>query len=112
MLHVLELERELQSPACRADETRLRELLAPDFVEVGGSERVWDLDTIVAMLRQEPAGHAAITLTDLSVRVLAPDVIQVFWTSERGSRTARRTSIWCQRDVGWQQVYHQGTPTS
>ena len=108
---VLDLERELQTPACRADEARLRELLAPDFVEIGASGRRWDLDSTLTMLREESAADDsdAITLTGLAARALAPGVVQVFWESDRAGRRARRTSIWCEREAGWQQVYHQGT---
>lgn len=108
---VLELERELQTPACRADEARLRELLAPDFLEIGASGRRWDLHSTLAMLRDESVegDSAVIKLSGLTARVLAPAVIQVFWESDRAGRRARRTSIWCERAGGWQQVYHQGT---
>ena len=108
---VLELERELQTPACRADETRLRELLAPDFVEIGASGRRWDLDSTVAMLRDESGEEDddLIRMDKLAARELAPGVVQVFWDSDRGGRRARRTSIWREQGGGWQQVYHQGT---
>lgn len=109
---VLELERELQTPACRADEARLRELLAADFLEIGASGRRWDLHSTLAMLRDESVegDRADIRLTGLTARTLAPGIIQVFWESERGGQRARRTSIWCERAGRWQQVYHQGTP--
>lgn len=62
------------------------------------------------MLRDESVGdHDAIELTGLMARVLGPGVVQVFWESDRAGRRARRTSIWCERAGGWQQVYHQGT---
>lgn len=64
------------------------------------------------MLREESAegGDGDIELTGLAARTLAPGVVQVFWESDRAGRRARRTSIWCEREAGWQQVYHQGTP--
>jgi hypothetical protein len=108
--HVLERERELQTPACRADEARLRDLLAPDFVEIGASGRRWDLDSVLAMLRQESTDSKVINLIGLTARQLAPGVVQVFWESERAGRRSRRTSLWCERGGGWQQVFHQGTP--
>lgn len=110
--HVAELEREMQSPACRADEDRLRQLLAADFVEIGASGRRWDLDSVLAMLREERTDNAGgdIEVVGLSSRALAPGVVQVFWDSHRNGRRARRTSIWCERKDGWQQTYHQGTP--
>lgn len=111
---VLELERELQTPACRADEERVRQLLAHDFVEIGASGRRWDLDSTMAMLSEEATatdGDGIIQVIGLEARALAPDVIQVFWESERAGRRARRTSIWCRRGGAWQQVFHQGTLT-
>jgi hypothetical protein len=108
---ILDLERELQTPACRADAARLEKLLAPDFVEVGASGRRWDFSGIMAMLQEESAdgSTAGIRVSGLSARALAPGVVQVFWDSERAGRRARRTSIWCERGGDWQQVYHQGT---
>jgi hypothetical protein len=106
---VLELEHELQTPACRADEARLREMLAPDFIEIGASGRVWDLESALVLLREEDTEGDAIEVTGLEGRSLAPGVVQVFWESERAGRRARRTSLWCERDGRWQQVYHQGT---
>src|SRR5688500_18359450 len=97
---VLELERELQTPACRSDQERLRQLLAPDFVEIGASGRRWEREDILAMLREESADPSAraIEVVALSGRALAPSVVQVFWNSARDGRRARRTSIWCERD--------------
>lgn len=108
---IIELERELQTPSCRADGERLRDLLAPDFMEIGASGRRWDRPGILTMLREESqeGDNATIELNGLTARVLAPGVIQVFWESERAGRRARRTSIWCERAGRWQQVYHQGT---
>jgi hypothetical protein len=110
--YVAGLERELQTRACRADEVRLRELLAADFVEVGASGRRWDLGSVLGMLIEERADPASgdIDVIALSSRALAPGVIQVFWDSDREGRRARRTSIWCEREDGWKLTYHQGTP--
>lgn len=109
---VLDLERELQSPGARADVHRLRELLAPDFREVGASGRYWDRDSVLDLLDQESGDDdaAPIGIHDLRGRAIAPGVIQISWDSSMGGRRARRTSIWCERDSGWQQVHHQGTP--
>ena len=109
---VVELERELQTAACRADEARLRALLAPDFVEIGASGRRWDLESVVTMVlaeAQDPGG--SIRMSQVEHRHLAADVVQVLWESERDGRRARRSSLWCRRGSAWQQVFHQGTPT-
>lgn len=112
MATVLELERELQSPTARADEGRLLELLAPDFTEVGASGRAWDRESILGLLREQSDNEetSPIGIHDLRGRVIAPGVVQVAWDSDQAGRRARRTSIWCERDSGWQQVHHQGTP--
>lgn len=111
---VLALERELQSPEARRSEHRLRELLAPCFIEIGASGRRWDLETILSLLAAEAddarAGASAIRITGLEASVLAPGVIQTFWESDRDGRRARRTSLWQRATMGWQQTYHQGTP--
>jgi ribonuclease HI len=108
---VLDLERELQSPTARADEGRLRELLAPDFTEVGSSGRAWDRESRGGRGPgpAEDEDTPPIGIHDLAGRVIAPGVVLVSWDSDTGRR-ARRTSIWCERDSGWQQVHHQGTP--
>lgn len=109
--HVLDLERELQTPRVRSDEERLSQLLAHDFLEVGASGRRWDRSAILGMLAQESAGgEVTIGVHDLHGRVLTPDLIQVFWDSDIEGRRARRTSLWRRTSQGWQQTYHQGTP--
>lgn len=111
---VLALERELQSPDARRSERRLRELLAPGFIEIGASGRRWDLETILGLLAAESGdgdgGACAIGIRDLEARVLAPGIIQVLWDSDRDGCRARRTSLWQRTANGWRQTYHQGTP--
>lgn len=109
---VLELERELQTAATRRDPHRLRELLDPEFVEIGASGRRWDRGTVLDLLAAEDDGRAPITVRDLHARPVTADVVQVFWESERGAARARRTSLWRRGSAGWRQVYHQGTPRS
>lgn len=108
---VLTLERELQSPATRADVRRLQELLSPDFIEVGASGRRWDLPTILDLLAQEAEepDTAEIGIDNLEARILSTNLIQVFWDSDRAGRRARRTSLWRRNELGWEQIYHQGT---
>ncbi len=113
MAGVLELERELQHPLTRANPERLRELLAPTFVEIGASGRRYDLAATLSVLSEEQARQhefQPIEVHDLEGRRLQDGLIQVFWVSHRGSRRARRTSIWQHRAGRWQQVFHQGTP--
>lgn len=109
--HVLELERELQSPAARRNVDRLRELLARDFIEVGASGRRWDQTTILGLLSDESSQPVPteIGIDNLTARPLTPDLIQVFWDSAQDGRRARRTSLWRRTGTDWEQIYHQGT---
>ncbi len=106
------LERALQTPATRADPTRLRALLAPSFVEIGASGRRWDREGILDLLHAESATGEGTTIevTALEARRLTDDLIQVFWDSHHAGRHARRTSLWQRGETGWRQIYHQGTP--
>ena len=106
------LERELQTPAARADRERLLQLLAPTFTEIGASGLRWDLASILEMLAEESAGTdqlPQIEVTNLEGRVITPGVVQVLWDSRQGGRRARRSSLWCHTNGRWQQVFHQGT---
>ena len=109
---VMDLERELQSPATRGDARRLGELLALDFVEIGASGRRWERDAILELLARESAAPDSpeLHVRGLEARALTGDVIQVFWESERDGARARRSSLWRRTDQRWQQTYHQGTP--
>jgi hypothetical protein len=106
---VLELERELQTPACRSNPVRLRELLAPDFTEVGASGRVWDLPGALELLSSEVGNDEETQVIDLTGRVLADGIIVVGWDCFFGGRRTRRTSVWRRDQEGWRQVHHQGT---
>lgn len=106
---VLELERELQTKACRNNTARVLELLAPDFSEVGASGRVWDLPSTLELLESQAHDDQEIEVTGLAGRVLGDDFILASWDSSYAGRQARRTSVWRRDPTGWRQVHHQGT---
>lgn len=107
---VLELERDLHSPATRRDPARLDALLADDFAAIGASGLVWDRAGIIQLLGRDEHEPDAIRIEDLEARVLADGVILVTWTSVRASRRARRSSLWRRDESGWRLAHHQGTP--
>lgn len=107
---VLELERELQTRVCRDNRSRVLELLAPDFTEVGASGRTWDLPSTLELPEsQRDDGGGEIEVAGLVGRVLADSLILVQWDSAYQGRRARRTSLWRRDEDGWHQVHHQGT---
>lgn len=104
----MELERELQTASCRRDQDRMRALLADDFEEVGASGRVWDRAAALELVASEE-DEAEIEVRDLTARVVGDGLVLVRWTSDRGGRRARRTSLWRSDPDGWRLVHHQGT---
>lgn len=113
------LEEDLLRPAVRRSRAALEALLAPDFVEIGRSGRVYDREAIVAALAIEDAGAATAVagVEDFTVRVLAPGVALATYRSlhaDPGGRApvvARRSSIWRRdADGAWRMTFHQGTP--
>jgi hypothetical protein len=105
---VLQLERELQSAACRCDRARVSALLAADFSEVGASGRIWDRAATLELLAAESGDAAVIEVHDLTGWVVGDDFVMVRWDSDRGGRRARRTSLWRRERAGWRLVHHQG----
>jgi hypothetical protein len=113
------LEEQLLSASVRRSAERVAALLVDDFVEFGGSGRVFDKAQIVADLAAEPLTMSPVlrSLREFRVRKLAPDVALVTYRAVRsgadgGEAHSLRSSIWT-RDAGsWRMVFHQGTPTA
>jgi hypothetical protein len=117
--HLRHLEEELLRPEVRRSRAALEALLAPDFVEVGRSGRVYDRDAIVAALANEPAdrsGRPVARIEAFAVRLLAPGVALATYRSvggtPAGDAVTLRASIWRREPAGaWRMTYHQGTPS-
>ena len=105
----------LLRPDSRRSLGDLELLLADDFREFGKSGRVWDKQSVIAMIAQESAAFEY-TLEDFRVSLLAPTVALATYrilgaTSGPGAEPAQalRSSVWVLRDSNWQLVFHQGT---
>jgi hypothetical protein len=103
---VVARERRLLDPDVRADVDAVTELLHPDFLEYGASGRVWDRDSIIAALAQDPGVSGA--AKDLRATRLADDVILLTYRVE-GERRSLRSSVWVSDGDGWRVRFHQGT---
>lgn len=110
-----QLERELHSAGTRQSASRLKELLHPEFREIGRSGRVYSRSAILERLAdsEPPKVHA-----EQFRRVeLQPGVSLITYKSahiaEDGGlcRHSLRSSIWILGEEGWRMVFHQGTPT-
>ena len=100
-------EEAMLAPELRRDPKRVRELLHPDFVEVGRSGRRWSRDDIVTALADE---HPLPVVTDEWEAVeLAPNLALVTYTITGPGQPSRHASLWVQSDGRVQLRFHQGT---
>lgn len=100
----------------------LEEMITPDYWEVGASGKVYDrqfvIDTIVA--RYEDPEYQGVnsgtekdwTVEDFNCAELSSGLYLVTYTLTQGERVTRRTTIWTNKEKGFQAVYHQGTIVS
>ncbi|MFG3288518.1 DUF4440 domain-containing protein [Streptomyces sp. NPDC048179] len=107
-------ELRLMDPEVRASRELARELLDPEFVEVGASGRRFTYEQILAELpdkagaskdgpRYEPSGMTGV--------VLAPGLVLVTFDARLGDRRSRHSSLWRSRDggTGRRMYYHHAT---
>jgi hypothetical protein len=110
-----DLEEKLLLQETRNSPGEVAILLHPDFFEFGGSGTVWNRQQTIDRLAQELPIERS--LTDLSVRSLAADVMLVTYRAVgRDLASGKewyslRSSIWKLTDGRWQVFFHQGTPT-
>ena len=99
----------------RRSPDELKQLLADDFREFGGSGRVFDKQQIIAGLQTQ--APCQLWLEDFQATPLAPDVVLVTYrgncklADSEGVTRSLRSSIWKRRKGIWQVVFHQGTPS-
>ena len=110
------LECELHQPKARKDSNRLAQLLHPEFHEFGRSGRAYRRAEILERLpaeTQAPEIHAR----DFHIVQLAESVYLLTYRSAHAASSGRfeshtnRSSVWRLEPVGWQMIFHQGTPT-
>lgn len=101
------LEARLMDPLVRRSPSEVDNLLADDFVEFGSSGRVYDKQTMIEVLQQDPGFYVPPTITKFDARELSPSIILV--TYQIGETGTLRSSIWRSSGKYWQMVFHQGT---
>ncbi|MEU6676179.1 DUF4440 domain-containing protein [Streptomyces sp. NPDC046925] len=108
-------ELRLMDPGVRTSRARARQLLDPEFTEVGASGRRWTYEEMLDALpeldgadgdgpRYEPSAFTGV--------LLAPGLVHLTYETTQGERRARRSSLWRKQDSNapWQMYYHQATP--
>jgi ribonuclease HI len=104
---VVALELRLLEPEVRADRAEVERLLHPEFREIGASGRLWDRESMVAALAEDPGTGA--TASEVDTRELADGVVLVTYVAESPAGRSRRSSVWVRGDDGWRVLFHQGT---
>ncbi|WP_442813578.1 nuclear transport factor 2 family protein [Streptomyces sp. NBC_01244] len=102
-------------PCVRASRSLARQLLDPEFVEVGASGRRWTHDEMLAALpeldgaaeggpRHEPADFTGV--------LLAPGLVHLTYETTLDGKRVRRSSLWRRQGAAttWRMYYHQATP--
>lgn len=100
------LDQEIRSSA-----TLMGELMDPAFVEIGASGRLWDRDSIISAVTEDPeSSPSPIEATEMTGALLAPGLVHLTYVSNDNGRRARRSSLWRHStEKGWRLYFHQGT---
>lgn len=86
----------------------MRDLLHPDFVEIGRSGRRWSRDEIVAALSSE-SERAATDTDEWHYSELGPDLALITYLIRGIDGDSRHSSIWSSSGGQLQMLFHQGT---
>ncbi|MFD5040979.1 DUF4440 domain-containing protein [Streptomyces sp. NPDC058378] len=107
----VEGELRLLDPVVRASADVLATLLHPDFREIGTSGRLWERDTIIAMLTDPDAPRPEpLVATRMRGDQLAPDLVHLTFDTESNGLRSHRSSLWRLTGSGWRLYFHQATP--
>ncbi|MEV2242957.1 nuclear transport factor 2 family protein [Streptomyces sp. NPDC049970] len=107
----IEGELRLLDPLVRASVDQLATLLHPDFREIGTSGRLWERDTIIAMLTDPDAPRPGpLTASRMRGDLLAPDLVHLTFDTESRGLRSHRSSLWRLTGAGWLLYFHQATP--
>ncbi|MFR9787488.1 DUF4440 domain-containing protein [Streptomyces sp. MB22_4] len=108
-------ELRLMDPGVRATRALVRELLDPDFVEVGASGRRWTYEEMVAALPEMDGATESgprYEPSDFTGVLLSPGLVHLTYETTLAGNRARRSSLWRKQGPAstWRMYYHQATP--
>ncbi|MFI8886452.1 DUF4440 domain-containing protein [Streptomyces sp. NPDC053813] len=108
-------ELSLMDPGVRRSRSLARQLLDPDFVEVGASGRRWTYDEMLAALPEMDGateGGPRYEPAEITGVLLAPGLVHLTYETTMAGDRARRSSLWRKQGAAttWQMYYHQATP--
>ncbi len=113
---ICELECQLHQADIRQNLSRLNELIHPDFQELSRSGKTYNKAETISYLAQAQS-NSSIQSWNFKLVQLKADVAILTYESAIKDESGRfqyqtlRSSIWILSSVGWQIVFHQGTPS-
>ncbi|MEW5838895.1 MAG: DUF4440 domain-containing protein [Pseudomonadota bacterium] len=116
-LYLQSLEAELHHPGKACSRNRLEALLHPEFHEVGRSGRIYSRETVLAYLAARSLIPDVFS-SDYKLHQIASGVVLLSYRSilqpkdDTAPLPTLRSSLWVETCLGWQIIYHQGTPES
>ncbi|MCF3962964.1 nuclear transport factor 2 family protein [Streptomyces fuscigenes] len=107
----IEGELRFLDPAVYTSPPLLGRLLHPEFRSFGSSGRAWTRESYIDELREwGPAAGSPGTVTRMTARPLAPDLVLITFDIDVNARRAHRSSLWRRtEEAGWQLYFTQGT---
>lgn len=111
---LIALELQLQQPETRRNKGRLNLLLANGFEEIAASGVRFGKAHVLQRLPEEQAPW--VEAFDFEVRLLSHELAQILYKAklrkagEMQTKLSLRSSLWQLNSLGWQMVFHQGTP--
>ncbi|MCZ4066611.1 DUF4440 domain-containing protein [Microbacterium sp. H37-C3] len=108
---ICDAERDLLTSAVRQDARRLRELIHPDFTEIGRSGRLWTRSDLLVELLEEATRDTPHT-DEWVIQRLDVDTVLVTYRLIAGTRISRHSSVWATSGDALALRFHQGTEQS
>lgn len=104
---IYELETSLLTPEVRCSASKLQQVIADEFIEIGSSGNIYhksDLLEVPPIKITEPY-----KIRDFSTTLLSTNVVLATYSIRLGLKSSLRSSIWRYQDNQWQMIFHQGT---
>ena len=113
---LIEQETALHQYEIRHNSMEVKRLLHPQFKEVGRSGITYDFTTTAQLMAKEQPAKGHLHAQEFECITLQPSVQLLLyksaWIDDAGNASAfaKRSSTWIFTGLGWQMIYHQGTP--
>lgn len=97
--------------ASSPERREVEEMTSEDFWEVGASGSVYGREFVISTVlgRAPDPAESTWSVSDFSVRRMAPDLWLATYELDQHGRRSRRSTLWRSAGSTWKAEYHQGT---